>query len=135
VAHFTFKKIEMKKSTYYFSHDYHARTDGKLIKVMMKQGISGIGIYWCLIEMLYENEGSISINEYERIAFELRTNIESITSVIHDFALFEPLNVLGVNSEPDVSLSFVFHAESLAVGGVRSNKIPKLFLRKSAFGS
>lgn len=79
----------MKKSTYYFSHDYHARTDGKLIKVMMKQGVSGIGIYWCLIEMLYENEGIISVNEYERIAFELRTNVDSITGMIHDFGLFE----------------------------------------------
>lgn len=79
----------MKKSTYYFSHDYHARSDGKLIKVMMKHGVEGIGIYWCLIEMLYENEGIISTDEYERISFELRTNVERITSMIHDFGLFQ----------------------------------------------
>lgn len=79
----------MKKSTYYFSHDYHARNDGKLVKAMMKHGVTGIGIYWCLIEMLYENEGIISVDEYERISFELRTNVDSITSIIHDFGLFE----------------------------------------------
>lgn len=78
----------MKKNTFYFSHDYHARSDGKLVKVMMKHGVAGIGIYWCLIEMLYENEGRISVDECERIAFELRTDSDCIASVLRDFDLF-----------------------------------------------
>lgn len=79
----------MKKNTFYFSHDYHARSDGKLVKVLMKHGVAGIGIYWCLIEMLYENEGKISVDECERIAFELRTDSDCITSVLLHFDLFE----------------------------------------------
>ena len=39
--------------TEYFSHDYKARHDDKLIRVFMRHGLSGIGAYWCIIEMLY----------------------------------------------------------------------------------
>jgi hypothetical protein len=73
----------------YFSHDFNARNDTKLIKLFMKHGVSGIGIYWCIIEMIYEESGYLDLSEYERIAFELRVNIESIRSVIEDFNLFE----------------------------------------------
>lgn len=73
----------------YFSHDFNARNDTKLTKVFMKHGVSGIGIYWCIIEMLYEESGYLDISEYERIAFELRVNIETIKSIIENFNLFE----------------------------------------------
>lgn len=76
------------KETFYFSHDYNARNDWKLVKVMMKHGLEWIGAYWCIIEMLYEEWGYISINEYERIAFELRTTENVIVEVINDFGLF-----------------------------------------------
>ena len=54
----------------------------------MKYGLKGIGAYWCIIEMLYEEVGYISIKEYERIAFELRTDKEFIKSIIEGFELF-----------------------------------------------
>lgn len=72
----------------YFSHDYNARNDKKLTKLFMKHGLSGIGAYWCIIEMLYEEGGYLLRTEYERITFELRTEYELIKSVIHDFDLF-----------------------------------------------
>lgn len=50
--------------------------------------MEGIGIFWCIIEMLYEEGGFININEYERITYELRTNYEVVESVIEDFGLF-----------------------------------------------
>lgn len=73
----------------YFSHDYNARNDKKLMKLFMKHGVLGIGIYWCIIEMLYEESGYLSTNEYERITFELRTDYEIVKSVINDFELFK----------------------------------------------
>lgn len=73
----------------YFSHDYNSRNDKKITRLFMKHGISGIGAYWCIIEMLYEESGYLSIDEYERIAFELRCEYEFITSVINDFDLFK----------------------------------------------
>jgi hypothetical protein len=54
----------------------------------MKHGMDGIGIYWCLVEMLYEENGYLPI-EYDRITFELRTEKAIIESVITEFELFE----------------------------------------------
>ena len=73
----------------YFSHDYNARNDKKLVKLFMKHGLAGIGAFWCLIEMLYESNGKIMRSECERIAFEMRTTCEFIDSIITDFDLFE----------------------------------------------
>lgn len=78
----------MSKETFYFSHDYNARADRKIVNVIMKHGMTGIGVYWCLVEMLYE-EGGYMPTEYERISFELRTDTKVIQSIINDFELFK----------------------------------------------
>lgn len=80
------------KEIFYFSHDLNARNDSKLQKIIMKYGIEGIGIYWCIVEMLYEDKGYIMLSECERIAFELRTDCKKIESIIHNFNLFETDN-------------------------------------------
>jgi len=36
----------MKKEAYYFSHDSNARQDEKIIKLRMKLGWEGYGLYW-----------------------------------------------------------------------------------------
>lgn len=79
----------MHKDTFWFSHDYNARSDRKMQKLRMKYKMEGIGIYWCIIEMLYEEEGYLNHLEYDRIAFELQTNTECIKSIVNDFQLFD----------------------------------------------
>jgi len=79
----------MSKNTFWFSHDYHSRSDKKLLRLRMKHGMEGVGIYWCIVEMLYEEVGYLQHSEYERIAFELQTNEEIIRNVVNDFGLFE----------------------------------------------
>ena len=79
----------MAKESFYFSHDYGARNDPKLIKVLMRLGQAGKGIYWDLIEMLYEEGGYLSIEEIESYAFALRTDCETINRLINEFDLFE----------------------------------------------
>jgi len=79
----------MPKETFYFSHDYNSRSDKELIKVIMKMGMAGVGIYWCIVEMLYEEGGYLMRTEYERIAFELRTHIDSIAQLVESFNLFK----------------------------------------------
>lgn len=78
----------MTKETFYFKHDCNARTDRKLVNVRMRHGLQGIGLYWCLVEMLYEEGGYLPF-EYERISFELGTNMEITESIIKDFELFK----------------------------------------------
>lgn len=78
----------MAKDTHWFSHDYNSRSDGKILKLIMRHGMEGVGVYWCIVEMLYEENGFLSL-DYERITFELRTNEDLVKSVINDFGLFE----------------------------------------------
>jgi hypothetical protein len=82
----------MSNKSFYFTHDYYARTDLKMVALMMKLGQAGIGIYWCLIEMLYESDACLELNP-EKLAFALHTTPELISSVINDFDLF----VVGKN--------------------------------------
>jgi len=78
----------MKKNVFYFSHDYFARNDPKLLNLRRVYGMEGLGIYWCLVEIIYEQEGKINLKDIETIAFELRTECDRIASIINDFDLF-----------------------------------------------
>ena len=72
----------------YFSHDFGARNDPKLIEVQMDLGGVGLGIYWCLVEMLWEQEGFLPRN-YRALAFCLRwAEEEDIRRVVEDYGLF-----------------------------------------------
>src|SRR3990167_1311124 len=77
------------KETYYFKHDYHARHDPKMIKLLMKRKALGIGIYWMLIEMLYEQDGYLLLSECDSYAFEMRTQPDVLKDVILTSELFE----------------------------------------------
>jgi uncharacterized phage protein (TIGR02220 family) len=77
------------KETFYFSHDYSARNDPKLVKLQMKIGHEGKGIYWDLIEMLYEQEGYLLLADIETYSFELRIDVEKLKKVIKEFDLFK----------------------------------------------
>jgi hypothetical protein len=76
-----------KKETYYFSHDYNARNDEKIIELIMVHGMVGYGVYWSIVENLYNNANALQTH-YKRIAFELRVTEKVVTSVINDFKLF-----------------------------------------------
>lgn len=77
----------MSKETFYFSHDYNARSDEKIRALIRKHGMQGYGIYWSIIEDLYNNTNVLRC-DYDSIAYELRTNYDVIKSVIDDFDLF-----------------------------------------------
>ena len=79
----------MSKEAFYFSHDYNARNDPRLMRLIMKEGMEGIGIYWCIIEMLYEQNGYIPLTNIESIAFELHLDCERIKNVLQKYDLFK----------------------------------------------
>lgn len=76
------------KDTFYFSHDYNTRTNDKIKKLIMKHGYLGYGLFWALIEDLYNNANALRL-DYDCIAYDLRTNSETIKSIIEDFDLFQ----------------------------------------------
>jgi hypothetical protein len=74
--------------TNYFPHNYNSRNDRKLMALQQGLGLQGLGAYWCIIEMLYEENGSMPM-DCERIAYALRTENKLIQSVIEDYGLFD----------------------------------------------
>ena len=77
----------MSKDTYYFSHDYNTRNDQKIKKLISKHGYLGYGIFWAIVEDLYNNANALHL-DYDSIAFDLRTTKELVKSIINDFDLF-----------------------------------------------
>ena len=75
------------KDTYYFSHDYNTRTDAKIKRLLSKHGMLGYGVFWSIIEDLYNNANALP-TDYESIAFDLRTSENIIKSIVLDFDLF-----------------------------------------------
>ena len=77
------------KESYFFSHDYNARQDPKMQEVLMDYGVAGIGIYWCIIEQLYEQGGRMPMSSIKAIAFTLHANIEDVRGIIENSGLFD----------------------------------------------
>ncbi len=79
--------INMGKDTFYFSHDYNARNDEKIKELIFKHGMQGYGIYWSVIEDLYQNSNVLRGN-FARISLELQVDEKIVISVICEFDLF-----------------------------------------------
>lgn len=77
------------KKTYYFQHDYNARNDPKLQALIVEMGVAGVGIYWCLVEMLYEQDGEMPMSSIKSIAYNLHVKQKTVERVIKDFSLFD----------------------------------------------
>ena len=73
----------------YFSHDYHARDDIKLKKLFATDGLQGLGAYWCIVEMLYEQNGRIELDNIPVIAYDLRVETDLIMRVVKKYGLFD----------------------------------------------
>ena len=78
-----------KKRSQYFPHDYNARNDPKLQELLMECGLEAIGLYWCIVEMLYEQGGKIPLKACKGIAFTLHADIEKMMRMINEFGLFQ----------------------------------------------
>ena len=52
----------MNKETFYFSHDYNSRNDVKIKKLLSKHGLLGYGIFWAIIEELYNNTNVLPLD-------------------------------------------------------------------------
>ena len=73
----------------YFSHDSNARNSDKLMKVRMKLGAEGYGIFFMLIERLREEEDYKSTVDYTTLAFDLRVDPEKVKQVVENYDLFK----------------------------------------------
>jgi len=77
----------MAKKPNYFPHDHFSRGDEKIINLLKSEDWQGYGIYWAIIEKLHEAGGWLQDNP-ESLAFDMRTQCERITNVLHNYDLF-----------------------------------------------
>ncbi|HEY9542984.1 Lin1244/Lin1753 domain-containing protein [Prevotella sp.] len=77
------------KEVFYFQHDYNARNDPKLQDVLIEHGVGGIGVFWCIIEQMYEQDGFLPLKSCKSIAFALHIDCNLVESVVLDFGLFQ----------------------------------------------
>lgn len=77
-----------KEPARYFSHDSNARNSDKLIRLRMRHGAAGYGVFFMILERLRDEEDYMSVKDYNMIAFDLRVDASLIKSVVEDFGLF-----------------------------------------------
>lgn len=79
--------IAMTIESFYFSHDYNARTDDKIKQLIRRHGMEGYGVYWAIVEDLYQNANAMR-TDCDGIAYDLRVHCDLVRSVLFDFNLF-----------------------------------------------
>lgn len=77
------------KEVYYFQHDYNARNDPKLQDVLIDLGVEGIGVFWCIIEQLYEQGGTLPLRSCKSIAFALHVDCKVVDLLVYNYGLFK----------------------------------------------
>jgi len=76
--------MALPKREDWFKHQFRAREDEKLIRLKIKHKSSApIGVYWQLVELIYENDGYIKC-DIEVIAYQLGDSVELVKNVIDD---------------------------------------------------
>ena len=103
---------------HYFPHDYHARHDPKLLALRRRHGLAGLGLYWCLVEFLYEQDGELEADEVHDLAYDLRCEEDLLAAVLYAFGLF--------NWDPDTKrLTSARVTERLQIRAEKSEKAQK----------
>lgn len=73
----------MAKDTFWFSHDFNARNDERMLSLRDKYEMTGVGLYWSLIEIMAESsDRQISFVKLPVIARELWFDLEKLQEII-----------------------------------------------------
>ena len=78
----------MKSNSYYFSHDYNAANDTKVLFLRHQLGMEGYGIYWFLIEQLANAGGKLPLELIPVLAMQMHCTDVKVNGVLMNFGLF-----------------------------------------------
>lgn len=81
--------MSIKNQQPFFAHDANSRNNDKMIRLRMRHGVSGYGVYYMLLERLRCSDTFSSDLDYEVLAYDLDCDKDLIRSVVEDFDLFE----------------------------------------------
>lgn len=89
----------MEKETNYFPHDFNARNEDKILCMRSKYKLEGYGMYWQIIEMMYEQpEKKLSLNRLDAIAMQMHCKADKVHSFV-DACSKDPINLFIKNGE------------------------------------
>lgn len=73
----------MKKSSYFFDHDYNARNDEKVLQLRSEFGAEGYGVYWMILESMAESsDGAIHRVAIGGLSLSYGIPKEKLTAII-----------------------------------------------------
>ena len=78
----------MNKSLY-FSHDYTASDDVKILFLRQSLGMEGVGIFWYIIERLAQAGGLLPLKIIPVLSMQMQVTETKVQGVINNFDLFE----------------------------------------------
>lgn len=73
----------------YFSHDYYARQDPKIINLIVKCGMEGYGAYWALIEFLHQQGGKVKRNEINSFFLSISVSEKVAKAILNESGLIK----------------------------------------------
>jgi len=92
----------MAKDAFWFKHDSNSRTDVKMVKLRRKSGLEGVGLFWCVVEMLRESENyELELGCSDDIIYDLRTTESVFESLFECELLSRDENVFYSESLKD----------------------------------
>jgi len=74
--------------SFYFSHDYNASEDVKMLFLRQDFGFEGIGIYWYLIEKLAQSNGVLPLKILPILSKQMSVNNDHLNKIINNYELF-----------------------------------------------
>src|SRR5690348_17096922 len=78
----------MTKS-FYFSHDYTASDDVKILFLRQSLGMEGVGIFWYVIERLAQAGGQLPLKIIPVLSMQMQVTETKVQGVIKNFDLFQ----------------------------------------------
>ena len=78
----------MNKSLY-FSHDYTASDDVKILFLRQSLGMEGVGIFWYVVERLAQAGGILPLKIIPVMSMQMQVTETKVQGVIQNFDLFE----------------------------------------------
>lgn len=77
----------MKKST--FCEAMFAKSTHSLTKLRMHKGCTGLGIYMCVLEALFDESTGMLPKEYDILAYRFGLTEDEVRDVVENYGLFE----------------------------------------------
>ena len=78
----------MNKSLY-FSHDYTASDDVKILFLRQSLGMEGVGIFWYIIERMAQAGGRLPLKIIPILSMQMQVTETKVQGVVNNFELFE----------------------------------------------